>query len=127
MTQIMDAVTILDRRVPKDAELQEMIAEEKRKLAIAQLVYDARIGAGLTQKQLAEKIGTRQPVVARLENAEYGSQSLAMLHRIAKALGKTLQIGFVDNETTQIEAPVTNHFGKRFAVSTFCGSGEVVI
>ena len=42
-------------------------------------------------------IGTHQPVVARLEDADYDGHSLAMLKRIAGALNKRLQVRFVDS------------------------------
>ena len=93
--RVSEAVEILDRMVGEDEGLRAMIAEEGHKLAIAQIVYDARQEAGLTQQGLAALIGTRQPVIARLENADYGPQSLTMLHRIAKALGKRLEVSFV--------------------------------
>lgn len=59
---------------------------------VAQLVYDAGTGAGLTQRQLAARIGTKQSVIARLEEADYEGHSLSMLRRIADAVGKRLEI-----------------------------------
>jgi len=56
------------------------------------LVHDARTGAGLTQRELAERIGTKQSVIARLEDADYEGHSLSMLKRIADAVGKRLEI-----------------------------------
>ncbi len=37
-------------------------------------------------------------MISRLEDADYGSQSLTMLYRIAKALGKRLEVKFVAAE-----------------------------
>lgn len=51
-----------------------------------------REDSGLTQAELARKVGTTQSVVARLEDAEYGGQSLAMLERIASACGVALKL-----------------------------------
>lgn len=45
---------------------------------------------------LAGMIGTDQAVISRLENADYEGHSLTMLRRIARALGKKLDIRFVD-------------------------------
>lgn len=98
MTQTSDALEILDRMIGDDESLRAMIAEEEHKLAIAQLVYDARHQAGLTQRELAALVGTRQPAIARLEDADYGSQSLTMLYRIATALGRRLEVKFVPRE-----------------------------
>lgn len=95
MTRTTNALDILDRVIGDDTQLQEMIAEEERKIQIAQLIYNARTAAGLTQAELAERMGTRQSTIARLEDADYGSQSLTMLYRIAKALSLRLEVNFV--------------------------------
>jgi transcriptional regulator with XRE-family HTH domain len=62
---------------------------------VAQLIYEARTRAKLTQKQLAGLIGTTQSVIARLEDADYEGHSLSMLQRIAAALEKRIEIQFV--------------------------------
>lgn len=49
----------------------------------------------LTQAQLAQKAGTTQQVIARLESLTYRSYSLKTLEKLAKALGKKPQISFV--------------------------------
>lgn len=87
-----DAVEILIRMLGDTPELRERIAEEKLNCEIAQLIYDARHKAGLTQKQLAELIGSKQQVIARLEDADYEGHSLSMLQRIAAALGRRLEV-----------------------------------
>ncbi|MGA3098685.1 MAG: helix-turn-helix transcriptional regulator [Bryobacteraceae bacterium] len=48
--------------------------------------------AGLTQRQLAKKAGTTASVIGRLEEADYEGHSLAMLRRIAEAVGKRIEI-----------------------------------
>ncbi|HVG08147.1 MAG TPA: type II toxin-antitoxin system RelE/ParE family toxin [Thermoanaerobaculia bacterium] len=92
-----DAIKILDRLTGDDPELREMIAEEAVNLHVARMIYDARIAAGLTQKQLADMIGTQQSVIARLEDADYEGHSLSMLRRIAEALDQKLEVRFVPN------------------------------
>jgi len=59
------------------------------------MIYEARTRAKLSQRQLAELVGTRQPVIARLEDADYRGHSLSMLQRIARALNKRLDVRFV--------------------------------
>ena len=51
--------------------------------------------AKLTQKQLAERVGTTQSVIARLEDADYEGHSLSMLQRIAAAVNKRFEVRFV--------------------------------
>ncbi len=67
-----------------------MVTEEGVKFEVSQLVYDARAAAGLTQGELARKIGTTQSVISRLEDADYRGHSLTMLQRIAEALNLDL-------------------------------------
>jgi transcriptional regulator with XRE-family HTH domain len=59
------------------------------------MIYDARTKAGLSQRQLAELVGSKQSVIARLEDADYEGHSLNMLQRIGNALGQRLELRFV--------------------------------
>ena len=87
-----DAVATLRRLLGDTPELQARIEEEKFNIRVAQMIYDARHRARLTQKQLAELVGTKQQVIARLEDADYEGHSLMMLQRIAAALGRQLEV-----------------------------------
>jgi ribosome-binding protein aMBF1 (putative translation factor) len=87
-----NAVEIAIQMLGDTPELRAQIEEDKLNLRVAQMIYDARQKAGLTQKQLAELIGTKQQVVARLEDADYEGHSLSMLQRIASALGRRLDL-----------------------------------
>ena len=61
-------------------------------------ILNARREAGLTQAQVAERMGTKAPAVARLEAALVSgkpSPSLATLQKYAAALGKRLQVQLV--------------------------------
>lgn len=87
---------ILDKKVGKDADLRAMVEQETVNAQVAMLIHDVRVEQGLTQKQLAEKVGTQQPVIARLEDADYEGHSLSMLNRIAEKLGKRLEIRMVE-------------------------------
>ena len=53
-----------------------------------------RIERGLTQAQLAELVGTKQPSIARLERGD-SEPSIAFLRRIAEALGARLEVNLV--------------------------------
>src|SRR4030081_2666390 len=59
-------------------------------------VLKARAESGLTQAEVAERIGTTQSAIARLESAEpKHSPSIATLQRYAKALGYTVELRLV--------------------------------
>lgn len=57
-----------------------------------------RIQRGLTQAQLAEMVGTRQPSIARLENGN-SIPSLSFLKRIADALDARIELRFIPQDT----------------------------
>ena len=76
----------------------EQVAAYEEELANAELarkIYDLRTKAGLTQRQLAKRVGTTASVICRLEDADYEGHSLAMLRRIAAALDKRVEIRFL--------------------------------
>ena len=89
-----DAVRILDRMAGDSPELKRLTEEARINAHVAQLIYDAREKAGLSQTELAERIGTKQGVISRLEDADYEGHSLNMLLRVASALGQQISIKF---------------------------------
>ena len=94
-----DAVKILHSRYFADNPEREALLEEERANAtVAQQIYELRSEAGLSQRELAKLVGTTASVICRLENADYDGHSLAMLRRIADALGKRVQITFLPCE-----------------------------
>jgi transcriptional regulator with XRE-family HTH domain len=50
--------------------------------------------SGLSQKELARRVGTSQQQISRLESPSYEGHSLSMLRRIAEVLGATLHVEF---------------------------------
>ena len=99
MAKSTDAVKILKRRLGDTPELGEMIVAEKLNVHVAQMVYDARTEAGLTQTALADLVDSKQQVIARLEDADYEGHSLSMLRRIATALGRTLRVSMAREDS----------------------------
>lgn len=60
---------------------------------IKKQIIKYRIENNLSQKELAEKIGTKQSAISRLENDDY-NPSIEFLDKVANALGKKLEIRF---------------------------------
>ena len=87
-----DALNIMSSWYKNDPVMQQMIAEERTNAAVAWQIYALRKARGLTQRQLADLVGTKQPVIARLEDADYLGHSLSMLSRIAEALGCSVTV-----------------------------------
>ncbi len=93
--ETQDAVEILDGLFGEAPGYREGVARDRERLRIAHLVYEARTAAGLSQKQLAERINSRQSVISRLEDADYTGHSLSLLQRIAFALNCTLEVRLI--------------------------------
>ncbi len=105
---ITDAIRIMDQefyegKPERQAELERAKAED----AVARKIRDLRIKSGLTQKELAERVGTTDSVISRLEDADYEGHSMAMLSRIAKALDKRVEIRFVSPRPHTPSSPVS--------------------
>ncbi len=80
------------QRARKSSIYRKAFARTLHQIDLALLVREMREDAGLTQTELAKKIGTTQSVIARLEDAEYTGHSLSMLERIATACGVALKL-----------------------------------
>ena len=91
-----DAVAILHRRYYAGRPKRVTALEEARvNDAVARKIRELRIETGLTQRQLAKRVGTAASVICLLEDAEYEGHSMAMLNRIAAALTRAVEIRFV--------------------------------
>jgi len=59
--------------------------------ALVEMIIKKRLKQRLTQQQLAKKLGTKQPVISRLERGTY-NPSIKFLTRVAHALNAKLEI-----------------------------------
>jgi len=89
----MTRVSELHKRWSEDPKYRKTYDALQEEFALAGAVIEARKRAGLTQQQLARRMGTTQPVVARLESGNT-RPSLRTLERLADATGSSLVISF---------------------------------
>lgn len=85
-----------------DPKSQALYQEEKAKKKLWLQLVEARQAAGLTQEELAERIGVTQAQVARIEKADYDSYTLTTLRKYVKALGQ----GYSLEVAVRYEEPV---------------------
>jgi len=81
-----------------DPEVRAAYESMRAEYELLDEVLKARAEAGLTQAQVAEKMGTKAPAVARLEASLASgkhSPSLATLRKYAAAVGRKLEIRLV--------------------------------
>ena len=74
-------------------EAQEEYAALGSQYEIIRAEIESRKATGMTQKELAERMGTAQANISRFESGNY-NPSLAFLQKMAQSLGKTLKITF---------------------------------
>ena len=84
-----------DRYVGDDPKRKASLEEERLSAQVARTIYQMRVESGLTQKQLAELVGTTQSVISRLEDADYEGHSMSMVSRIAEALERQVRVQLV--------------------------------
>lgn len=75
----------------QDPEFKKGYDDLEVEFSIISQMLEKRLAKGMTQKQLAEKVGTKQSAIARLESGN-SNPSVAFLGKISKALGGKLQI-----------------------------------
>lgn len=78
--------------VRKEMFTPEEIAESNLRVALIGELVKARKERGLSQKQLEELTGVKQPVIARMENGST-TPNLSTILKVLVPLGKTLYIG----------------------------------
>ncbi len=79
-------------RASQDPDFDVHAAQARLRFDLAQLVYDLRTGAELTQAELARRMGTTQSAIARLE-AGGTNPSAGLLQRLGNAVGVRLVLG----------------------------------
>jgi ribosome-binding protein aMBF1 (putative translation factor) len=96
-----DLLGILEDRYFASSEAQAELEDARASAQVSRQIHALRTEAGLTQRELAARIGTKHPVISRLEDDDYEGHSLSMLRRIARALGKRVEIRFVTDPKTR--------------------------
>src|SRR5580700_7308338 len=81
-----------DRDVDKGPQAMEEFEHEPINAEIAQKICDLRTKAGLSQRELARRVGTTASVICRLEDADYEGHTLGAVRRIATALNRRLEL-----------------------------------
>ncbi|RJP24026.1 MAG: XRE family transcriptional regulator [Candidatus Abyssobacteria bacterium SURF_5] len=79
------------KRKKKEKEFAQGYEEGYEQFKIGVILREARLSAGLTQEELARRIGTKKTAISRIENhAE--DVKLSTLKKTASALGKKLEV-----------------------------------
>ena len=85
----------VSRIVRGNRKISDKVADEMVRAEIAVAAFRARTDAGLTQSQLARRVGSTRSEIARLEDSDCGDDSLALLRRIAAGLDRRVELRLV--------------------------------
>lgn len=94
MAKKSDLMKWMDARLAADPELARAVEERLAEMRVEQELVALREKRGLTQKELAVRIGTTQPYVAKLESGRVQNLGLKTLVKYATALGSQLTVRF---------------------------------
>ena len=93
----MARISEMHKKWLEEPEYKKAYDALEEEFVLAGAVMDVRNRAGLTQEELAQRMGTTQPVVARLESGR-SRPSMRTLERLAEATGSRLLISFAPLE-----------------------------
>jgi transcriptional regulator with XRE-family HTH domain len=85
----------------KDPKFAERFQEAGEAWDIALQIAALRNEAGMSQAELAKKVGTTQQQISRLESPSYEGHSLSMLRRVAEILGAKVFVQIQRNKPTR--------------------------
>lgn len=94
---------VKNKRREPSAEAQAGVEQD---LALGQLIYDLRTEAGLSQRELAERMGTTQSVISRLEEGGGARNRIDTLARVATALDRHLILSFPEKVPAKLKDAV---------------------
>lgn len=86
--------TTWKKNILKNPEIKKEYEVLQPEMAVVKAVIEARAKNGVTQKDLAQKIGTKQSVISRFESGR-SNPSLTFLKNLAEALNSDLEIKFI--------------------------------
>ena len=86
--------SILEKKLLADPEVKRLYDEMEAEYQVISAVIGKRLEKKMSQKQLADRVGTKQSAISRLESGN-SNPSINFLSKVAKALGGELQIRIV--------------------------------
>ena len=79
------------KQLLRDKEFRKEYEKLGSEFDLVRMIIKKRLEKGLTQKELARKIGTKQSAISRLESGSY-NPSLSILRKVADALDENIEI-----------------------------------
>jgi ribosome-binding protein aMBF1 (putative translation factor) len=83
-----------EKKLFKDPAFRKRAQHLEPEYRLAKSIIDLRLAQKLSQAELAEKIGSKQPVISRLESGR-SKPTLSLLHRVAEGLDAQVEVTVV--------------------------------
>ncbi len=84
---------LLDLRYGNIGSAKRTAFEEKAMIfSVSEMLKEARLAAGLTQEQLAQKLGTKKSYISRIENGKTDMQLSTLYRVVEEGIGKKITI-----------------------------------
>jgi predicted transcriptional regulator len=87
----MKNYTQIKKRLLKNSRIKQAYEELRPEFEVIALLIDMRLRKRLSQRELAERVGTKQSAISRFESGAY-NPSLSFLYKIADALDARVKV-----------------------------------
>ena len=85
----------LKKELLRDKGIKKAYEKLGSEFAVIEMIIKRRIEKGLSQRELAKKIGTKQSAISRLESGTY-NPSLSFLQKVGEALDAKVKISLIE-------------------------------
>jgi len=85
----------LKKELLRDKGIKKAYEKLGSEFAVIKMIIKRRIEKGLSQRELAKKIGTKQSAISRLESGTY-NPSLSFLQKVGEALDAKVKISLIE-------------------------------
>jgi DNA-binding Xre family transcriptional regulator len=96
----------LDSQLEQDPEFRKRVDVALNEMRIEQDLAALRVARGISQAELAKRIGVSQPAIARLESGRVKNLTIKTLARYAAALGGQVRIEIVKDPRPRRTVPL---------------------
>lgn len=83
------------KRLLNDSKVKKAYEDLGPEFALIEMFIKKRLEKGLTQKTLAQKLGTKQSAISRLESGAY-NPSFSFLQKVARAMDAELEVALTE-------------------------------
>jgi len=118
-----DSVSELMRGEAVLPEVQQLVSEIEKATTLVQALTMLRLKAGLTQEQMAERLGVTQSAVSKLESGRDEDLTVKQIGEYAKATGQRIGLAF-GKPLNHVEAVKIHAFGIRQHLSALAETAQ---